>query len=64
MGCWFKFIKNLKTVLYVADIGSDAYNTYGFYQDCHYQLFYTSLVLLLLPNLVGGISEVAFLLRF
>ena len=70
MGCWDEFIKNfsfcviLKTVLYVADIGSDAYNTYGFYTDCHYHLFSTSLVLLFLPNLVCGIGYMVDIIRF
>ena len=70
MGCWDEFIKNLsfcvilKTVLYVADIGTDAYNTYGFYTDCHTHLFATSLVLLFLPNLVMGIVAMDGYLRF
>ena len=67
MGCWDKFIIFCliwKAVLYVADIGSDAYNTHGFYTDCHYHLFYTSLVLLFLPNLVLGIGEMVNNLRF
>ena len=63
MGFWYLFVKNfsffviLKTVLYVADIGSDAYNTYVFYTDCHYHLFATSLALLFLPNLMMAMAE-------
>ena len=70
MVCWDEFIKNLsfcvilRTGLYVADIGTDAYNTYGFYTDCHYHLFATSLVLLFLPNLVASITVMADELRF
>ena len=70
MGFWKNVIKNfgagvvIKLVLYISDIVSDAYNTYSVYQNCHYHLFYTSLVLLFLPNLVFGIGWMVGGLRF
>ena len=53
-----------KASLYTLDIGTDAYSTYSFYNDCHYHLFATSLVLLFLPNLVAGIGIMVRFLRF
>ena len=66
MGFWENFgaAVVIKLLLYISDIVSDAYNTYSFYQDCHYHLFYTSLVLLFLPNLVFGIGLMVDMLRF
>ena len=58
---WQRIIKNFgigilfKELLYLLDIGTDAYNTYQLHQDCHYNWFYVSLVLILLPNLVTGL---------
>ena len=53
-----------KASLYTLDIGTDAYSTYSFHNDCHYHLFATSLVLLFLPNLVASIVWMVALLRF
>ena len=53
-----------KASLYTLDIGTDAYNTYSFHNDCHYHLFATSLVLVFLPNLVFGIGGMVDFLRF
>ena len=64
MGSWVIFSNIFKTILYIADVGSDAYNTYGFYTDCHYHLFATSLVLLFLPNLVAFTGGMVDLIRF
>ena len=53
-----------KASLYTLDIGTDAYSTYSFYNDCHYHLFYISLILIFLPNLVAGIGKMVTNLRF
>ena len=53
-----------KASLYTLDIGTDAYSTYSFHNDCHYHLFAASLVLMFLPNLVCSIGFVVATLRF
>ena len=63
MGLWQQLISGFgfgtvfKIVLYFVDVGTDAYNTFGLYADCHHKIFAVSLLLLFLPNIVISIAS-------